>query len=244
MQFSNARHKRSFTYTMQGLPLYIVDRHSYLGVVLDHKLFWELHLNYFSNRVNQLLVFLNRNLITDNQHLCENSYKQLVLPVLDYCAAIWDLYYHNTLHWNKKLHNRAACFVLNYPWRRHYHNSVSSMISTLNWQSLQTRRRNAWLILLYRIFHDYQTIPHQTIQAPLNTRSNHNQKLQHYQSRTNVYKVSFFPHTVPEWYDLTTEQVSAMNLGHFKTLFVQYKLANLINLACDINVIPLWVSLI
>ena len=79
------------------------------------------------------------------------------------------------------------------------------------------------MILLFKIiFYDYQIIPHQYFptQAPLNTRSNHNQKLQHYQSQTNVYKFSFFPRTVPDWNDLTTEQVSAMNLDQFKTLIM------------------------
>ena len=92
----------------------------------------------------------------------------------------------------------------------------------MNWQSLQTRWRNARLILLYKIFHDYRTIPYQYLptQAPLNTRSNHNQKLQHYHSRTNVYKFSFFPGAVPKWNDIATEQVSVMNLEHFKTLIV------------------------
>ena len=140
MQFSSARHKRSFTYTMQGLPLCIVDHHSYLGVVLDHKLSWEAHQNYVCNKVNRLLAFLNRNLPTHNQHLREYSYKQLVLPVLDYCATIWDPHYHNAVHRIEMLQNRAARFVLNRPWRKHYHDRVSSMISVLNWQPLQVRR--------------------------------------------------------------------------------------------------------
>ena len=168
MQFSNARHKSSFSYTMQGLPLCTVDHHSYLGVVLDHKLSWEPHQNYISNKVNHLLAFLNRNLPRANQRLREYSYKQLVWPVLDYCATIWNPYYQNSIHRIEMLQNRAARFVFNRPWRRHYHDSVSSMISTLNWQSLQTRssRRNARLILLYKIFHDYQTIPHQHLPTP------------------------------------------------------------------------------
>ena len=76
MQFSNARYKRPFTYTIQILPLCIVDHHSCLGVVLDHKLSWEAHQNYISN---QLLAFLNRNLPTHNQHLRDYSYKQLAM---------------------------------------------------------------------------------------------------------------------------------------------------------------------
>ena len=73
--------------------------------------------------------------------------------------------------------------------------------------------------IAYKIFHDYQTISHQYLHtpAPLNTGYNHNQKLQHYQTRTNVYKFSFFPHTVPEWNDLTSDQVSALNLEQFKS---------------------------
>ena len=72
-----------------------------------------------------------------------------------------------------------------------WHVAISSMISVLKWQPLQVRRRNSHLILLFKIFHDYQTIPHHYLptQAPLNTRSNHIQKLQHYQSWTNVYVI-------------------------------------------------------
>ena len=116
---------------MHGLPLCIVDHHSYLGVVLDHKLSWEPHQNYISNKVNRLLAFLNRNLPRANQCLREYSYKQLVLPVLDYCVTIWDPHYQNSIHRIEMLQNRAARFVVfNRPWRRHYHDSVSSMIST------------------------------------------------------------------------------------------------------------------
>ena len=178
----------SFSYTMQGLPLCVADHHSHLGVVLDHKLSWEPHQNYISNKVNRLLAFLNRNLPRANQRLREYSYKQLVFTVLDYCATIWDPCYQNSIHRIEILQNHVARFVFNRPWRRHYHDSVSSMISTLNWQSLQTRRSSARLILLYKIFYDYQIIPHQYLPttAPLNTRSNHNQTMQHYQTRTNI----------------------------------------------------------
>ena len=74
---------------MHGLPLCIVDHHSYLGVVLDHKLSWEPHQNFISNKVNCLLAFLTETYL-EPTNVCENiaSYKQLVLPVLDYCVTI------------------------------------------------------------------------------------------------------------------------------------------------------------
>ena len=112
------------------------------------------------------------------------------------------------------IQHRAARFVVNRPWTKYYHHdSVSSMLSDLKWPSLQIR-------LLYKLFHDYQTVPHHYLptRAPLNTRANHNHKLQHYQTRSNVYKFSFFPRTVPEWNELSLDQVSAENLEQFKLL--------------------------
>ena len=128
---------QKFLFLYNARTLCIVDHYSYLGVVLGHKLSWEPHQNYISNKVNCLLAFLNRNIPRANQRLREYSYKQLVLPVLDYYVTIWDPYYQNSIHRIEMLQNRAARFVFNRPWRRHYHESVSSMISTLNWQSLQ-----------------------------------------------------------------------------------------------------------
>ena len=56
--------------------------------------------------------------------------------------------------------------------------------------------------------------------APLNTRANHPHKLQHYQTNSNVYKFSFFPRTVPEWNDLSSDQILAVDLDHFKSLLI------------------------
>ena len=110
MQLSNARHNRSFTFTIQELPLCIVDHLGYCPNY-DHKLSWEAYQNYVSAKVNRLLIILNRNLPTDNQCLHEYSYKQLMLPVLDYCATIWDPYYLNAVHGIVMLQNRM-CYTL------------------------------------------------------------------------------------------------------------------------------------
>jgi len=38
------------------------------------------------------------------------------------------------------LQHRAARFVLNRPWRRNCRDSVTDMLTTLNWQPLEKRR--------------------------------------------------------------------------------------------------------
>ena len=125
MQMSSAWHKSLYTYTMQGFPLSVVEHHTYLGVVLDHKLSWHAHQNYVSNKANHLLAFLNRNLPLCNQRLHEYSYRQLVLPVLDYCATVWDPHYQNAVNQLEMIQHQAAHFVVNCPWTKyHHHDSV------------------------------------------------------------------------------------------------------------------------
>ena len=41
--------------------------------------------------------------------------------------------------------------ALNKPWNRHHHDSITEMLKKLNWPSLQECRKQARLILLYKI---------------------------------------------------------------------------------------------
>ena len=46
----------------------------------------------------KLIGLLNRNSHTCSEELKELSYKQFVLPVLDYALSIWDPYYQNQIN--------------------------------------------------------------------------------------------------------------------------------------------------
>ena len=72
---------------LSGQILRIIEQYSYLGVIIDHKLSWKPHIEYVSSKTMKLIGFLNRNLNTCSKEL---SYKQFVLPVLDYASSIWD----------------------------------------------------------------------------------------------------------------------------------------------------------
>ena len=111
--------------------------------------------------------------------------------------------------------HRAARFVLNRPWRRYHLDSMTRMLTELQWPTLQTLRSNARLILLYKLIHHHQLIPNQYLPTPAFpiTRANHRFKFQHYTSRTTMYHNSFFPRTIPEWNKLPSTIVESNDLN-------------------------------
>ena len=48
------------------------------------------------------------------------------------------------------IQHRAACFILDKPWRRNERDSVTQMISELYWLTLQHRRKCTRLTLLFK----------------------------------------------------------------------------------------------
>ena len=225
LQLSKKHNNSQFTYIMNGVPLTTVEEHHYLGILLNDKLSWCSHIDQTCNKANRLLGFLKRNLPSNNscQYIRALSYKQLILPTLNYCASIWDPHQQYLINRIEMIQHRAARFVLNHPWQKLHRDSITLMLSELQWPTLQILRRNARLVLLYKIIHHHQIILYQYHPTPAfpHTGTNHCLKFQHYQSKTDVYRNSFFPRTVPEWNNLPPTIAETDNLKSFK-----YKLTN------------------
>ena len=115
MQLSKYHHKSEFSYVMSDQILRTVKQYSYLGVIIDHQLSWKPHTEYVCGKAMKLIGFLNRNLRTCSNALKELSYKQFVLPVLDYASTIWDPYHQNQIDELEMIQHRAARYVLNQP---------------------------------------------------------------------------------------------------------------------------------
>ena len=80
-----------------------------------------------------------------------------------------------------------------------------NMLRSLNWPSLEERRRHSHLILLFKFLNGMIHIHIQYLpaQSPLKiTRMNHNQKLMQLYAKTNQYHYSFLLKTIPDWNNL------------------------------------------
>ena len=92
---------------------------------------------------------------------------------------------------------RAARYVTN---RQRNTSSVGDMIQHLKWYSLEDRRRDACLVMMYRISHDKVAVSFSDrLSPPMKHSSMHSQSYQVPLCRTQQRKASVFPHTIVDW---------------------------------------------
>jgi len=101
--------------------------------------------------------------------------------------------------------------------------SVTTMLNNLHWQTLETRRYHAKLLMqnnIIAVLHDH------LIRSVLPTQG-HDSRFIQLTARTNTYLNSFFPSTVRLWNILPSYIIPSNDLEHFK--------ANLLNLDNHLN---------
>jgi hypothetical protein len=204
------------SYLLHGHELLRVDSVKYLGVTISSDLKWDTHISTIVNKANRTLGFLRRTLKTSDSGLKTTAYRALVRPTLEYACAVWDPYTSSNIKSIEKVQRRAVRWVLN----RHRQTScVDDMLQTLDWPSLQERRKHARLAMLYKHHNHLVTIP--TKHPPTacrqrrNLRGSNSHQFDLPSSRTAYRQKSFFPRTIPEWNALPEAAVSAPSLDSF-----------------------------
>ena len=89
----------------------------------------------------------------------------------------------------------------------------------LGLKSLEERRRDLRLALLYKVTHEQVNVPADDLdlsRPARNTRQNHIFKYQHPIATTSELKFSFVHKTIPEWNALPASAAEACSLDSFK----------------------------
>ena len=164
----------------------------YLGVTLPEDLTWGKHIDIIRVKANQQLAFVRRNIRTRSSTTKEKLFNTLVLPHIEYAATVWDPHISNQKHSVEMVQRRAARWVTN---RHHNTSSVSGMLYTLGWRSLEHRRATIRLCMLYQIYNGSIGIPHDPYilpyrHTPRPSRQTDMHTLATYQCRTNYFKCS------------------------------------------------------
>ena len=131
------------SYYMHNHKLDIVETGKYLGVLLNKKLSWKPHVDAICKKANQTRTFLQR-------EVKPQCYKPYVRPIVEYASVVWDPVGEGNQHLRYQIEmvqRRAARFVTG-DWRTT--SSVTALIKTLQWQTLEQRRRQSRLIFLHK----------------------------------------------------------------------------------------------
>ena len=86
----------------------------------------------------------------------QSIYHSMILPKLGYCSTVWDPHHSNDITALDRV-QRFAGRVITHQW----HSDHSTLLNSLNWQPLQTRRRLIKLKVCYNILNNYSCIPPQ-----------------------------------------------------------------------------------
>lgn len=192
-----------------------VNNVKYLGVTIQQNMNWDGHVNAVYNKANKTLGFLRRNLKISSRTIKDRAYKAFVRPVLEYASSVWDPSAQKFVDKLESIQRRAARFVMNNYERT---SSVTDMLHTLGWQSLEQRRKISRLSMMFKVKNDLAHCPiikSKLHPLPSRQRRSHSKQYQLVQCRTLYRASSFLPRTVKDWNNLSEGTVAATTLGTF-----------------------------
>ena len=149
---SKRKHIIDSSYTLHGQTLETVEESKYLGVTISNNLTWTRHTENVTGKGNKTLSFLRRNFKDCTTQVKAATYTTMVCTTLEYATTVWDPYLQKDSKAVKQVQCRAAGYVLN-DYSTRTPGCVSGKVNRLQWESLETRRRNHRLTMLYRIQH-------------------------------------------------------------------------------------------
>ena len=215
LHITRSRHPIQTPYTLHGHVLEIADHAKYLGVDISSNLSWNHHIDRTATNAGKTLGFLRRNIKTKNEDIKQSAYKSLVRPQLEYASSVWSPHTQKNIKKVERVQRRAARWV-----KHNYspYESVTNMVDSLGWRTLEQRRADTRLILFYKIVHSLVAVPLPNYfeQPHRLTRTMHPLSYRQVHTRSNYYQYSFFPMTIIIWNRLPTDVVTLPGLDAFK----------------------------
>ena len=181
----------------------------YLGENISQDLKWNAHIKSVTSKANQTLGLLKRNLRINSSKVKDKAYKSLVRPKLEYCNTVWDPKCVNSSREGDKIthrmvdqlemvQRRAAMWVTG---RYHNTSSVTEMLHSLDWRTLEQRRVDSRLCMLYKIrnclVHVVAVEEGDYLQRGTGRRQHQYRQIR---ADKDYTRFSFFSRTVIRWY--------------------------------------------
>lgn len=204
----------SHQYTLCNVLLERVTFQKYLGVHITSSLDWNLQCEEVKRKANKILGILQRNLSSCSSEIKARAYLSLVRPITEYATTAWSPHTSKGISTIESIQRRAARFVT-HDYRRE--SSVTSMLNSLGWASLEQRRRMRDLEFFYKIENKLVDIPFpDDVNRSSSRTRGHSLKYMQPGCSIDAYKFSFFPRTIPVWNKLPNNVVISKSLDAFR----------------------------
>ena len=183
---------------------------SFLGVTLDSKMSFSSHIKYISVEATRILNFIKRNLCKCSQ----STNIPMVRPILEYCSLLWDTHLVKDINELEKVQRGAAIWtVSDYNWS----SSVTTMLETLQWPTLTTRRYNSRLNNFYKSIYHHTAlkIPTYFTRTQRSTRQYHPFHFIIPIINCDYYKYSFYPRSIRDCNNLPIDIIESNSQSLF-----------------------------
>ena len=213
LRISNKLNLPNLAYYLDNTMIKQVEHAKYLGVIIDQKLNWHEHINSIVKKGNSVYGFLQRNLRNCPISVKATCYQTYLRPVLEYASVVWSPHYQLDIDKLEMVQRRSARFVLN---KKDRYDSVTEMLSFLGWPSLQSRRIEAKLVMLYKIINNVVHVDlDDDILIPVTCHYTRAHLMQPY-TRVDPYKYSFIPSSIRLWNTLPRNVVNQDSVNKFQ----------------------------
>ena len=137
LHITPARNPLQTQYVLHGQVLEAVDHAKNLGLDIGHDLNWNQHIQNVTTKANRTLGFIRKNIQTKHKGIRQAAFNTIVRPQVEYASPVWSPYTQTIINKIEAVQPRAARWVTN---DYSSYSSVTQMINTLGWRSLEQRR--------------------------------------------------------------------------------------------------------
>lgn len=201
---------------MNNTTIPSVNNHKHLGLTFTEDTKWKDHISLTLNKAWQRIGILRALKFVINRSSLEKMYFCFIRPLLEYADVVWDNCSCELINDIEAVQIEAARIVSGATKLC----NIQTLLSELQWETLELRRKNHRLVLMYKMKNSLapeylqNSLPHMA-QDRYTLRNAENIPI--IACKTKQYSDSFLPATIHDWNNLPTSIRNSPSIGTFKT---------------------------
>ena len=191
--------------------------HKHLGVILSMDGKWSSHVDYIIEKVTKQISVLRKLKYNLNRDTLSKIYASFIRPHFEYACEVWDGLSKFDIDRLEKTQKEALRIISGLP----VFCSTDALYFETGFQTLQARRTNRKLCMVYKIQNNLAPVYLNNLMPPMVSemtqyplRNANNISIP--RCRLNIYKNSFFPSSITAWNTLPDEIKNIDQFNKFK----------------------------